>query len=110
MLKLNASFSKKIPAEEQFSSQQYHCSIEVEIPDGVDQNELRRRIHDTFQMVRSTVEDELRNAPASAPASPQSLPQQNGNGNSNGFRRASNRQVRFLLDLGRKNGRQRIGG
>ena len=35
MLKLNASYSKKVPAEGEYSSQSYHASIEVELPDGL---------------------------------------------------------------------------
>ena len=111
MLKLNASFSKKIPAEQEYSSQSYHCSIEIEIPDGVHQDELRQRIHDTFVMVRSTVEDELRNAPgnratlpplaAPLPISQQQAPQQTGNG----FQRASNKQIKYLLDLAKRDGK-----
>ena len=35
MLKLNSSYSKKVPVEGQdFSSQSYHASVEVELPDG----------------------------------------------------------------------------
>jgi hypothetical protein len=29
MLKLNASYSKKIPADSQYSSQSFHASVEV---------------------------------------------------------------------------------
>ena len=35
MLKLNASYSKKVPAGEEDSSQSYHASVEVEVPGGV---------------------------------------------------------------------------
>ena len=35
MLKLNASYSKKVPAGEEYSSQSYHTSVEVELPDGL---------------------------------------------------------------------------
>ncbi len=35
MLKLNASYSKKVPAESEYSSEQYHCQIEVELPGGL---------------------------------------------------------------------------
>ena len=35
MLKLNASYSKKVPAGEEYSSQSYHASVEVELPDGL---------------------------------------------------------------------------
>ena len=41
MLKLNASYSKKVPAETEYSSQSYHASIEVEIPDGLTRNSFR---------------------------------------------------------------------
>ena len=40
MLKLNASYSKKVPAEGEYSSQSYHASIEVELPDGLTQDQL----------------------------------------------------------------------
>ena len=59
MLKLNASYSKKVPAEGEYSSQSYHASIEVELPDGLSQPELQSRIHATFDLVRNSVEAEL---------------------------------------------------
>ena len=55
MLKLNASYSKKVPAEGEYSSQSYHASIEVELPDGLNQEQLQNRIHETFAMVRESV-------------------------------------------------------
>ena len=70
MLKLNASYSKKVPAEGEYSSQSYHASIEVELPDGLNQEQLQNRIHETFAMVRESVESELHGRPAKAePAS-----------------------------------------
>ena len=59
MLKLNASYSKKVPAEGEYSSQSYHASIECELPDGLNANQLQERIHDTFELVRQSVEAEL---------------------------------------------------
>ena len=41
MLKLNASYSKKVPAEGEYSSQSYHASIKVEFPDGLNQEYFR---------------------------------------------------------------------
>ena len=55
MLKLNASYSKKVPAEGEYSSQSYHASIEVELPDGLTSEQLNSKIHDTFEMVRNSV-------------------------------------------------------
>ena len=64
MLKLTASFGKKLPVEGMdFSSQSYHASVEVEIPDGLAPEELDRRIHDTFDLVRGSVEAELTSGP-----------------------------------------------
>ena len=62
MLKLNASYSKKVPAEADYSSQQYHCQIEVELPDGLTQEQIQGRIHETFGLVRQSVETELQTA------------------------------------------------
>ncbi len=60
MLRLNASFSKKVPiAGQDYSSQSYHASVEVEIPEGLSPEQLRDRIHDTFALVRESVENEL---------------------------------------------------
>jgi hypothetical protein len=99
MLKLNASYSKKIPADEEYSSQSYHCAVEVEIPDGLTQRQLTGRIHDTFELVRTSVENELRNGNAagqapSAPAPP-GAPAQKGNPGP----KASGKQLKFLTDL-----------
>ena len=59
MLKLNASYSKKVPADTEYSSQSCHASIEVEIPDGLTAEQLQNRIHETFDLVRNSVETEL---------------------------------------------------
>lgn len=72
MLRLNASFSKKIPVQGQdFSSQSYHASIEIEIPDGLTPEQLRDRIHDTFDLVRGSVEAELSGGTAAVPVAMQ---------------------------------------
>ena len=59
MLKLNASYSKKVPADQEYSSQQYHASVEQELSDSLKPEELRQRIRDTFELVRQSVETEL---------------------------------------------------
>ena len=61
MLKINASYSKKVPAETEYSSQSYHCTIESELPDGLSHDQLQSRIHATFDLVREAVEAELHN-------------------------------------------------
>ena len=56
MLKLNASYARKVPAEEEYSSQSYHASIEVELPDGLSGEALQERIHATFNLVRNSTQ------------------------------------------------------
>ena len=47
MLKLNASYSKKVPADGEYTSQSYHASIEVELSDGLSAEQLNNKIHET---------------------------------------------------------------
>ena len=102
MLKLNASYSKKVPTSEQFSSQSYHCSVEVELSDAATPEQLQAKIHDTFALVRDAVESELHGKPAAKPepaaktvkpepAKPDAA-------------KASNKQVKYLLDLAKGKG------
>jgi hypothetical protein len=112
MLKLNASFSKKVPVPgADFSSQSFHAAVEVELPDGLTPEQLQSRIHQTFTLVRDSVEGELRNghsvAPAAAspqPANPPAAQNQGGQANSNGQQKATIKasppQIKFLTDLG----------
>ena len=102
MLKLNASYSKKVPAEGEYSSQSYHASIEVELPDGLTQDQLQSRIHETFAMVRESVEAELHG---------NTVNQQGGNGAVNtvnngqqGSTPASPKQINYLLTLASRRG------
>ena len=102
MLKLNASYSKKVPAEGEYSSQSYHASIEVELPDGLSSEQLNSKIHETFEMVRSSVEAELHGK----------IPLQSGNNPSvnapnqpvQGSTPASPKQINYLLTLASRRG------
>ena len=108
MLKLTSSFSKKVPVVgADFSSQSYHAAVEVELPDGLSPEQLRQRIHETFDLVRQSVESELRGGnvasptqvPAASTAStapaPASQPRQSP---ANGAK-ASAKQLGFITDL-----------
>ena len=101
MLKLNASYQKKVPAEQEYSSKCFHASIEVELPDGLTEDQLKQRIHSTFELVKNSVETELNGKPVTANAQAQQpVPNGNGNGNTkNGGLPASKKQVTYLLDL-----------
>jgi hypothetical protein len=75
MLKLTSSFSKKVPvAGADYSSQSYHAAVEVELPDGLTPEQLRQRIHETFELVRGSVEAELNGKPANSAAPVQTAP------------------------------------
>ena len=120
MLKLNASYSKKVPADSEYSSQSFHASVEVELPDGLTQDQLNAKIHETFDLVRASVEAELNGNNASQqpallpaenlPNAPQMSPAQqakNGYSKKNGTTSdapASPKQVKYLLDLARQYG------
>ena len=114
MLKLNASYSKKVPADTEYSSQSYHASVEVELPDGLTPEQLNARIHETFALVRDSVESELHGESVNGgqmtdvqqlPIQP--TPQQNkpGYGKKPATDApASPKQIKFLLDLARQSG------
>ena len=99
MLKVCTSYSKKVPTGEQYSSQQFHASVEIELSDALKPEELQERIHETFAVVKNTVESEITGKNG------------NGNGNGNGHGevsrgaepktngRASNAQLKYLTSL-----------
>ena len=116
MLRLNASFSKKVPAEVEFSSKGYSATIEIELSDGLSQQQLQGRIHDTFELVKSSVENEINGTVESintlqppAPVTSNTKPYQNTNTNNSNYTQnnkrssvfASPKQVKYLCDLAR---------
>ena len=110
MLKLNASYSKKVPAGEEYSSQSFHASVEVELPDGLTQEQLQSRIHETFDLVRNSVEAELHgNVPRNCEGYPvaeerKTAPQGNRAAARLNDVPASSKQLSYLLDLARQRG------
>lgn len=123
MLKLNASYSKKVPADTEYSSQSFHASVEVELPDGLTQDQLNAKIHETFDLVRESVEAELHGNTVQQPiqssqtSNKQSQPGLYDNTTQNTTKPAYNKkngttsdapaspkQVKYLLDLARQYG------
>ena len=123
MLKLNASYSKKVPADSEYSSQSYHASVEIELPDGLTPEQLNAKIHETFALVRDSVESELHGntvqQPAKNPQMPNtqsqpglydtppqntSKPAYNKKNGTTSDAPASPKQVKYLLDLARQYG------
>ena len=119
MIKINISFSKKVPGEEQFSSLSFHGSLEKELSDGLDANQIQQAFHNSYELLEKTIEQEIQNykgnsqravtqtpsAPAksfaSAPSQSTSVPSASPAPNSNV---ASQKQVTFLNRLGAENG------
>ena len=109
MLKLNASYSKKVPADSEFSSQSYHASVEVELSDGITPEGIKSKIHETFELVRASVESELHGN--AQPANRQDNQRGNaptrqfrGNNNARSDAPASDKQFKLLFDLGNRAG------
>ena len=101
MLKLNAGYSKKVPAESDYSSRSYHASVEVELPDGLSPEQLRNRIGETFALVRESVENEIHEGRNRQPerrqeTRPPRVVNGGGKRNTDG---ASPRQLQYLQDL-----------
>jgi hypothetical protein len=107
MLKLSTSFSKKVPVPgQEFSSQSYHAAVELELSDALKPEEVLERIRKTFAPVHQSVETEINGKavptttqPAAQPATPAAAASA-----SKPVEKASNKQVKFILDLaGRQN-------
>lgn len=111
MLKLNASYAKKVPAEEEYSSQSYHASIEVELPDGLSGEALQEKIHATFNLVRNSVEAELHGKNLTLQPDNSRQNELPNHAQNNSVQRANSRdipaslkQISYLLDLARNRG------
>ena len=103
MLKINASFSKKVPVPgEEYSSQSFHASIECECADALTTEQLQEKIHATFDLVKTAVESELHGKTA-AKAEPAAQTAK-GEPAKPDVTKASNRQVKYLLDLAKGKG------
>ena len=102
MLKLNASYSKKVPADGEYTSQSYHASIEVELPDGLSSEQLNNKIHETFEMVRNSVEAELHGNVINHQGSNGAV--NTVNNGQQGSTPASPKQINYLLTLASRRG------
>ena len=103
MLKANVCYSKKVPVDGMdFSSQGYSLTLETEVPE-TDPQGIQTRLHETFELVKATVENELANGngKASQPAEPATPLRGNRNASSG---KASNKQIKFLTDLATQQG------
>ncbi len=114
MLKLNASYSKKVPAEQEYSSKSYHASIECELPSGQTAAQLKQKIHDTFKLVEASVEAEIAGEMSSCASKPQApsqgrphihKPRQpNKPQGASASSSATNSQIQYIVGLAEKAG------
>lgn len=98
MLKLNASYSKKVPTDEKFSSESYLACIEVELPHGLTTKELEDKIHDTFDLVKQSVENEIAARTTKEMPAKQQRSQRRPEASAE---TATNKQIGFILKLGK---------
>jgi len=106
MIKLSTSYSKKVPIEGQdYSSQNFHASVEIELSDSLKPEEIQEKIHSTAELLRQSVDAELgqtrqpvqEKRGAFTPRQQNSRQQERAPEGSQ--RKASNKQVKYLTDL-----------
>ena len=104
MLKAIVSYSKKIPVpDSQYSSQGYSLSLETEVPE-TDAHAIQARLHDTFDLVKTTVEHELANGNGKPKLEVHDRSRDAGATSPNSPAKASNRQSKFITDLANRQG------
>ena len=126
MLKAIVNYSKKVPAETEYSSQGYSLSLETEITPG-DASSIQAQLHDAFELVKASVDHELATAGAGTGSDgtnvthvtnvtgSASVSRSNGaggnrtpvpsrNADSRPDRKASNKQVGYINSLASNNG------
>jgi hypothetical protein len=95
-LKLCASFSKKVPAEMEYSSKSYLASVEVELPSDLSPEQLNAEIHKTYAQLERAVDEQLGGQTTSGQG-------QNSHGSQESTEAsvgaASEKQISYLLDL-----------
>jgi hypothetical protein len=106
MIKLNTSYSKKVPVEgTDYSSQSFHASVEIELSDSLQPEEIQAKIHSTAELLRQSVDAELgqtrqpvqeRQRSAFTPRQGNRQQERPAEGST---RKASNKQIKYLGDL-----------
>jgi hypothetical protein len=98
-LKLCASYSKKVPAEVEYSSKSYLASVEVELPSNLSSEELNAEIHKTYAQLEQAVDEQISGQTTPNQAQHQQRPQGQQVGNQP-YIPASNKQIKYIVDLG----------
>ena len=109
MIKLSTSYSKKVPVEgQQFSSESFHVSTEIELSDSLTPEQIQEKIHSTAELLRQSVDAELgqtsqqpvqeRQRGAFTPRQQQGSRRQE-RAPEGSQRKASNAQCKYITDL-----------
>jgi len=59
MIKISAHYSKKVPADVEFSSRSYSASIEKELADGTPVEEIRKRLQALYLLLEEAVDEQI---------------------------------------------------
>ena len=115
-MKLAITHSKKVPGAEDYSSEGFSCSLELEVPDREvqDPQTLRAYLGQLYDEARQAVEEQVRSVPRrnGTPASqPTGIFGRQGNDpngsrpatGGNGPQTATSKQVNYLISLGARN-------
>ncbi len=105
MLKAIVSYSKKVPVpDSDYSSQGFSLSLETEVPE-TEPVAIQARLHQTFEMVKAAVEQELAQAKnGNHQPQPESRPSQAPQRSNSVQDKASNKQIKFITDLANQRG------
>ena len=100
MIKLSTAFMKKVPVQgQEFSSQSFHASIELELSDSLTPEQIGEKIHRTGEFLRNAVDKELEGSMPAAAGQGATAFGGAGTQPQAGERKASNKQVKYITDL-----------
>ena len=108
MIRVSASYSRKAPGVEQFSSEGFNAGIDVELPDllAADQEALKAKLHEMFGELKQAVDQEVDAARKGSNGRHEDRRPREDNrpANGNGDRLATRAQVRAVHALARRLG------
>ena len=100
LIKLQVSYSKKVPADEQYSSKSFHAALEVKVSDDVARSsgQLEQKLRSLWSDLEKAVENQIASSNGKSVTPAPSTPRTNGNNGEN----ASPKQINYLTLLARK--------
>lgn len=109
MIKLNVAYGKKVPGTQDYSSDSYHASVEIELSgDTSNWNEVNNAISKTFDDLKKSVEDQIAgksvadNGDSTSADTVKTAPAGNTAGEHEN--KPSEKQLKYLLSLATRRG------